>query len=311
MNFEELTQPLNLAEFRFLLERPALTPDHGPRRTVELLDRSIRVGLEVTEGFYGLYALARTALITHLGESPVFAEVPLAHLYGKAHKILNRALFAAYCEDHPAGLLPPDTLKAVQDKAKRGRGSNKYWRTFQEFFRELDKGSPPGSPYAYNAFNGGLFAPDNEIDRLTLPDELFTQSFFYDRRGKQSREMTGIFGFHVYDFTDELNVEALGVIFEQSLKDIPAVDIPVRGKGSIDITSRETHGVYYTPKEITRFMVSRAPVPLSTLSAKRPTTPRPNIRLRREGKRNLRSRSVRWGYDASSLPRNDREPSRD
>lgn len=255
---QELADLPKLREFFFLLHRAAIISDSGISRTAALLNKSLKVGLDITEGFYGLYSLARNALIEYLAKLPQFKNAPKAHVYGKAHKILNRALFAAYCEDHPARLLPEETLATLHRKAAQKSGEGRYWATYQKFFRELDKGSPPGSPFGYNAFNGGLFAFDPEIDDLSLPDKLFTQSFFYDRRGKQSREMTGIFGFHVYSFTDELNVEALGAIFEQSLKDLPTNESPVRGRGNVAVTSRESHGVYYTPKEITRFMVSRA-----------------------------------------------------
>ncbi|HEY1599253.1 MAG TPA: N-6 DNA methylase [Pirellulales bacterium] len=255
---EELTQLPKLRHFFFLLHRAGIIADRGVSRTATLLDKSLKVGLDTTEGFYGLYSIARNALIEHLVTVPQFKNAPKAHVYGKAHKILNRALFAAYCEDHPARLLPEETLAKLQKTASEKKGNGRYWETYQEFFRQLDAGSPPGSADGYNAFNGGLFAFDPEIDNLTLPDTLFTRSFFYDRRGKQSREITGIFGFHVYSFTDELNVDALGAIFEQSLKDLPTSEAPVRGRGNVAVTSRETHGVYYTPKEITRFMVSRA-----------------------------------------------------
>jgi hypothetical protein len=55
-----------------------------------------------------------------------------------------------------------------------------------------------------------------------------------------------------------LNVQALGAIFEQSLKDIEKGEGPVRGVGEMGVSSQETGGVYYTPREITAHMIRGA-----------------------------------------------------
>jgi hypothetical protein len=115
----------------------------------------------------------------------------------------------------------------------------------------LDKGSPSGSSLAFNAFNGGQFAPDSILDEFSLPDELFTKKIIYrSGRGSQSREISGIFGFYVYNFAEELDVDSLRAIFEQSLKDITS-DEAVRGAGTVGMSEREKTGVYCTPPAIT------------------------------------------------------------
>jgi hypothetical protein len=72
----------------------------------------------------------------------------------------------------------------------------------------------------------------------------------------------GIFGFDVYDFAEDLNEQALGAIFEQSLKDIPKGPAHVRGFGEIEVTNQRVGGVYYTPREITAHLTQRALQPL-------------------------------------------------
>ncbi len=257
-DLENLCTPDRFFEFWALLRQPSLCPDTGTSSTLSLLEKSLSVGAALTEGFYRLYDLAREELFKSLRSQPVCKSLSDLAIHGKTHKLLNRILFAAFCEDHPAALLPPDTLKRLHHEAMRSTGVNKYWNTFQRFFWELDRGSPPGSVNGFHAFNGGLFAPDPILDNVELPDTLFTQKLRYSpRRGHVSRELEGIFGFYVYDFGEELDVDSLGAIFEQSLKDIMSEDA-VRGHGAIEVSKREDTGVYYTPGAITEFLVSRA-----------------------------------------------------
>jgi hypothetical protein len=255
---EQLAEQDRFFEFWALLRQPSLCPEYGDSDTLRMFERSVSVGEALTEGFYGLYDLARFTLIEEMRTQAACQGLSEVALHGKSHKLLNRILFAAFCEDHPAELLPRNTLHYVYTQARLDEGSGKFWKHYQRLFRDLDKGSPPGSPLAFNAFNGGLFAPDLVLDQLTLPDQLFTRKLVYrSGRGSQSREISGIFGFYVYNFAEELDVDSLGAIFEQSLKDIVS-DKAVRGVGTVGISERERTGVYYTPPAITGLLVSKA-----------------------------------------------------
>jgi hypothetical protein len=255
---EDLAERDKFYEFWALLRQPSLCPDYGTSDTLRVFERSVSVGEALTEGFYGLYDLSRATLVAEMRTQPSCEGLSEVELHGKSHKLLNRILFAAFCQDHAAELLPRNTLKRIYDQARVEEGVGKFWRQYQRFFRELDKGSPPSSPFAFNAFNGGLFAPDRVLDGLTLPDVLFTKKLVYESgRGSKSREISGIFGFYVYNFADELDVDSLGAIFEQSLKDITS-DEAVRGAGTVGMSEREKSGVYYTPPAITELLVSRA-----------------------------------------------------
>lgn len=249
---EDLCGEERLTEFYVLLCRQNICPVEGESETTRILQASRQAGLDLTQGFYRLYDQARVQLLAHFrAQSLLEGTIKLddAALYGKAHKLLNRVLFAAFCEDHPAGLMPDGTLSRVHAEAGLQNQSGAYWRAFTTMFSELDRGSPPGSKHAFNAFNGGLYAPDPYIDSLLLPDQLFQEEI---RSGKHS--MKGVFGFHVYDFAEELDVDSLGAIFEQSLKDLPHEAMPVRGKGSVEVTRRSQKGVFYTDNAITEYL---------------------------------------------------------
>ncbi|MGK2908821.1 MAG: Eco57I restriction-modification methylase domain-containing protein [Sphingobium sp.] len=244
-------------EFYFLLRPAGLLNIGGPGFANRLFAATIAAGKDLTEGFYALYRRVQTELVDHLSSEPASLGMPLKDLYGKAHKLLNRALFIAFCEDHPAGLLPRNTLRSTLDRSRALGASFGYWNEFSNLFDALNRGAALNG-IAYNAFNGGLFARDPYFENVRLPNSLFERRFQTGKGRKLSHEISGIFGFGTYDFADDLNAQALGAIFEQSLKDLPDGEAPVRGAGQVEVSSQEISGVYYTPREITYYMVRRA-----------------------------------------------------
>lgn len=253
----ELRNPDKLFEF-YALMRPASLIDFGRSPlTARLFRDGISAGKEMTENFYGLYKLAQQKLLTALRPQAASEGLSTAALYGKTHKLLNRLLFAAFCEDHPAELLPRDTLRTIRRKAELDQTGALFWHEYQNFFNLLNSGGGSNGR-AINAFNGGLFAPDPYLSQIEIPDQLFTERIQFSRGKRKSLEISGVFGFEIYDFAEDLNAQALGAIFEQSLKDIVKGTKLVRGFGEIDVTNQKTGGVFYTPREITAYIVKGA-----------------------------------------------------
>jgi hypothetical protein len=218
---------------------------------------SISAGRDLTEGFYGLYKVVQQKLIACLQGQPASARMTSRQLYGKTHKLLNRVLFVAFCEDHPAELAPRNTLRQLVQRARADGSQGAYWREYRKLFSALNTGGGVDGA-ALNAFNGGLFAHDPYFDAVQIPNALFETRFRVGRGRRQSMEIVGIFGFEVYDFAEDLNEQALGAIFEQSLKDISSGPARVRGFGEIEVTNQQVGGVYYTPREITSYLVEGA-----------------------------------------------------
>ena len=104
-----------------------------------------------------------------------------------------------------------------------------------QLFRSIDKGN---TKRGINAYNGGLFAPDKEVDNLDL-DDRWTE-FFRDV-GR-------------YDFHDEVNVDVLGRHFEQSITDIEAIRADPKPAQKVS-GKRKREGIYYTPPHITEYIV--------------------------------------------------------
>lgn len=253
----DLKDESQFLEFYLLLRPDGLLNIGGPGLANRLYAASIAAGKDLTEGFYGLYRHVQTELVTHLLTEPASQTLSLKQVYGKAHKLLNRILFVAFCEDHPANLLPSGTLRTMLDRARAAGMPYSYWTDFKALFEALNLGRAIGG-VAYNAFNGGLFSPDPYFDAVKLPNSLFEKRFQTGKGRKRSHEITGIFGFETYDFADDLNAQALGAIFEQSLKDLPEGEAAVRGAGHVEVSSQEAGGVYYTPREITYYLVRRS-----------------------------------------------------
>lgn len=246
-----------LFEFYVLLRPEGLLGRGREPMADRVFRESISAGRDLTEGFYGLYKAVQQKLIDCLQGQPASAGMTATQLYGKTHKLLNRVLFIAFCEDHPAELVPRNTLRQLVHRARADGRQGAYWREYRAIFSALNTGGGVEG-IALNAFNGGLFAHDPYFDVVEIPNALFETRFRVGRGRRQSMEIIGIFGFDVYDFAEDLNEQALGAIFEQSLKDISSGPARVRGFGEIEVTSQQVGGVFYTPREITSHLVERA-----------------------------------------------------
>ena len=114
------------------------------------------------------------------------------------------------------------------------------------FFEAIDTGSkrleiPDG-------YNGGLFANDPVLNDLKISDEA----------------LRGITSLSRYNFTEDLSVNILGHIFEQSISDLE--DIKSKVYKAHDIKAvvetevnamgrRKKEGIFYTPDYIVRYIV--------------------------------------------------------
>ncbi|WP_287193304.1 DNA methyltransferase, partial [Syntrophothermus sp.] len=182
-----------------------------------------------TNRLYLEYKEMRLCLLEYLRS--VNPGVSISLLISKAQKILDRILFICFCED--CQLLPAQTLERHSKAVPPGFSK---WEVLQGLFRAIDKGYPPDSIPGYN---GGLFAPDPNLDSLKLPDEacdLLTQ-------------LTR------YNFDSEVSVTVLGHIFEQSISDLEAMHAAAHGEEVESTSRRKREGVYYTPPYITQFIV--------------------------------------------------------
>jgi len=242
---QELRRIDEFRAFRLLFGREGLLPVSRSQTPLaeRLLEQSENRQREVGEELYGYYHDQRVQLIEHLVRPP--QSKSMAAAIRIAQRLLDRIIFVAFCEDR--GLLPGDCIeKAWTVIAPFAKVTNPRWRNFVGLFQTIDKGNPALN---ITAFNGGLFEHDPEVDDLDLEDD-------------RTRFFTGIAG---YDFCDEVNVDVLGHIFEQSINDLerlragglfgmgttPDAEKPRMEKSA----ERKRGGIYYTPPELTGFIV--------------------------------------------------------
>jgi hypothetical protein len=226
-------------QFYVLFERGGLLPLFAGQkpRADDLLERTETRQREVGSELYRDYHSNRVALIQHLRRKP--HDKPLDGAIHVAQKLLDRIVFVAFCKDRQ--LLPSDVIKKAADQVSPfARVTNPRWRNFRDLFHSIDQGNKDAGITAYD---GGLFIHDAEVDDLELEDP-WTQFF------------TEIGG---YDFKDEVNVDVLGHLFEQSVSDLEALRADPDNGGAAATPARtgrrRREGIYYTPAHITRYIV--------------------------------------------------------
>lgn len=182
------------------LLRPSL---NRPLRALRLLKHTSERQRAVGDHLYEFYAAQRAALIDFLVRE---RGKLLDSAIRLAQKLLDRIIFIAFCEDR--GLLNENVLdKAWTEKPAFTKAINPRWQNFRALFEHVDKGHPSVGLREGAGYNGGLFrdADDAELDALDLPDEPWTTAFR---------------AFGNYDFSEEVNVDVLGHIFERSITEL-------------------------------------------------------------------------------------------
>jgi hypothetical protein len=229
-------------EFYYIFERGGLLPSALEKpRAERLLDDSNKRQQEIGGELYRDYRDNRILLIDHLKN---VLNKPLETAIKISQKLLDRIIFVAFCEDR--GLLPENSIhRAWSQVSPFEQVTNPKWQNFLKLFKSIDKGNPE---WGVSPYNGGLFSKDDDVDNLQLDDSWTT---FFNRIG-------------AYDFRDEVNVDVLGHLFEQSVHEIeritlggffepkPDTEQPKMRKSA----ERKRFGIYYTPPEFTTFITN-------------------------------------------------------
>ncbi len=242
---QELRKMDRFREFYCVFERGGLLESalgQAPRVEALLRDsesRQRQVGGEMYESYHH----NRVRLVEHLCRPPHGKSLDAA--IRVAQKLLDRIVFVAFCEDR--GLLPEQSLaRAWREVPPFSRVTNPRWKNFRDLFRSIDQGNPE---YGIEPYDGGLFREDPEVDDLELEDDW--TDFFK--------------GIGSYDFRDEVNLDVLGHLFEQSINDLERLRVaglfgetapadvgvlPSMPKSA----ERKRSGIYYTPPDFTEFI---------------------------------------------------------
>ncbi|MGO9917529.1 MAG: Eco57I restriction-modification methylase domain-containing protein, partial [Isosphaeraceae bacterium] len=242
-----------LRRFVFLLGARRVVPAAGRCHLYELLSASEKVGRELTKEFYVRYAGMREDAFEHLRRANPSASPH--QVLASTQKLLDRILFCAFCEDR--GLLPAETIHKAYEH-NDPYNPRPVWENFRGLFRAINTGN---TALNIPAYNGGLFADDPDLDRLTVPDPVcryFQAIADYDYRSPHE-----VVHIDEMDGNKLVDVDILGHIFEQSITDLELLRNELDGLtdqlGPAEHASRrKKEGAFYTPAFITGYIVSQA-----------------------------------------------------
>jgi type I restriction-modification system DNA methylase subunit len=202
-------------------------------------DESLSEEDVITKKLYSDYSLFKRELHQNLVSQN--HEYDALTLFRKSQKLLDRFLFLFFAEDRQ--LLPPNSVRLVLNDWKELQERDvevPLYDRFKKYFGYLNTGFK-GKRYDVFAYNGGLFKPDEILDKVTIDDMLL-----FKHASKLSE----------YDFASEVDVNILGHIFENSLNELDEIQAQLDGR-EVDKTKtkRKKDGVFYTPKYITKYIV--------------------------------------------------------
>jgi type I restriction-modification system DNA methylase subunit len=230
--------------FAFLLGAPRVVLADGSCHLDGLLSDSQRIGRKLTNEFYREYRWLRERTFQAIRDAN--PEHDAGKLLAATQKILDRVLFIAFCEDRE--LLPREII----DRAYRHSDAfnpRPIWQNFVSLFRFVDKGNDALEIWRYN---GGLFARDEFLEGLTVPDNVCEgfkklAEYEYGNRSEGDGKL--------------IDVEILGHIFEQSITDLEELHRslaagPDDEPETSEPSKRKKEGAFYTPSFVTRYIVA-------------------------------------------------------
>lgn len=237
---------LKFKQWYVLLHADNMVAVDGKSATERLLSDIRQKQEEIGKQFYADYKKARTALLQDIWRKNEKTRPQFGLAIQKAQTIIDRIVFACFAED--CGLLPDDTLARVGANAKLSPYNDSLWEELKDFFSKVDRGSSKlGIPHGYG---GGLFAHDPMVDALEISDEPL--------------EMLVAFG--GYNFAEDLRVNILGQIFEQSITDLEEIKRRTREDThpfnavatESKVGKRKKEGVFYTPEYVVRYIIDKS-----------------------------------------------------
>ena len=274
--------------FKKLFHRDTLLTTGGTSRLARLIGHQWVEEQKLEKTFYGEYREYRHRLyLALLQANPNFPGTK-GRLVRLAQKILDRCIFIFFCEDMGLAIqYPPQLLRDLlieQSKLStyNPKGNN-IWSLMQDLFSAMNNGTAFGE-HKINQFNGGLFAEDEELNTLKIPNELFCQK----GQGHNSASLymyktTLLYMSAAYNYASDLakgltapkldeggdealankanpanslSLYTLGRIFEQSITELEILEAEADGKQSLNkLNKRKTDGVYYTPEWVVERIV--------------------------------------------------------
>lgn len=284
---------------RFLFQRlfhaDTLLTRGGKPLLEQMINRSWVRARELEKTFYQEYRAYRERLYQALVEANPNFPGTKGRLVRLAQKLLDRAIFIFYCEDMGRAIgFPPQLLRDFLIEQSRNQYLDSdgptIWQHMCQLFRAMNDGSAFGC-HQINQFNGGLFARDEELEGLAVPNRLFcVHGQGNNEASLYQNKLTLLYLSASYNYAADLaqglaatipegtedeakaaanarkadpetalGLYTLGHIFEQSITELEMLEAEAEGRVSVNKESkRKTNGVYYTPEWVVERIVREA-----------------------------------------------------
>lgn len=258
----------------------------GRPELLSLIQRQRFKQSELENRFYQEYRAFREhlyrTLLAHNGPETDRFPGTKGRLVRLAQKILDRAIFVFFCEDmgralsFPPQLLRDYLIRQADDQFFDPNGTE-IWQWLRRLFSAMNSGATSFGDHQINQFNGGLFAPDPELEKLHIPNSVFCERGQGQNEASLKRNETtllylsanynyasgwaeGIGGDHApsakRDPERNIGLYTLGRIFEQSITELEILEAEEDGRVSLNKESkRKRDGVYYTPEWVVERIV--------------------------------------------------------
>lgn len=252
-----------------LFQRDTLISQGGKPPLLRLIERQWVRENALEEEFYDRYKTVRDRLYNVLvTENPDFGG-SRTDLLRLTQKLLDRLIFAFYCEDMGERMLFPPQL--IRDRLKRDSVDHTYdpqgdeiWAWFRRLFSHLNTGGKWGQlPVPH--INGGLFETDPLIEGLAIPNHVFAAVGQGHNEASLERDRnTVLYLCARYNYAargdarESLSLYTLGRIFEQSITELEYKVGEIEGRDTLaKLGKRKRDGVYYTPEWVVNLLVKQ------------------------------------------------------
>jgi hypothetical protein len=255
--------------FAKLFSRDMLLSEAGRPPLLRLVERQWARGRKLEGEFYDRYKDVRERLYNVLRlNNPNFPGRP-GELLRLTQKLLDRFIFAFFCEDMGERMLfPPqmlkDFLRSRSVEPFYDENGPELWDFFKRLFGLMNSGGTLNR-LTLPEINGGLFAPDPQIDGLSIPNHVFAKA----GQGANEASLGGDTNTLVYlgaqynyaargDVKESLSLYTLGHIFEQSITELEYREGELEGRETVaKLSERKRNGVYYTPEPVVNYLVEQ------------------------------------------------------
>jgi len=248
----------------------------------DLYDASITEEKEFTNEFYKLFHETRLMLIKEFQENTLVSRTEAINI---TQLFLNRLIFIFFVQDR--GFISDERLFTnrilkLLDSDQSTEHSKKVYAEITELFVAFDKGDKGLGVFG---FNGGLFSGVFS-DKISFSDRKDPNFFSDERRHSKLLKSTtlnekdskiidkqkqlnpiiyNLLLMDSFDFapqttsrkneaTQEVSINILGHIFEQSISDLEELK-------QVGVSRRKKEGVYYTPQYITDYICRNTIIP--------------------------------------------------